>query len=98
MSCFLRMSRLVLGVAGLSLVARAEPAANTIVGSSAEALAERQIALAHLRLAQTEVRRRHLIAALREQATQRVEAQRATARLARDRLRDLATLPPRPGG
>ena len=88
----------VFGLASLALPARAEQMANTVIGSPAEALAERHIALAHYRLAQIEVQRRHLIATLRLQASRRFEEQRASARLARDRLRDFATLTPRPGG
>jgi hypothetical protein len=86
------------GVASLALPVHAGQMANTAIGSPAEALAERHIARVHYRLAQIEVQRRQMIATLRLEASQRLEEQRASARLARDRLRDFATLTPRPGG
>lgn len=98
MSGSLRPTVLALAFASFVLVARGQPAANTAVGSDAEALAERQIVLAHYRLAQIAAERRHVLAALRTHASQRIEEQRANLRLLRDRLRELAILPARPGG
>lgn len=66
-----------------------------------EVLAERQAALTRLRLAQTEAERTRLIEDLRTQSGRRLEEQRESARLVRDRLRELrdtTMLAPRPGG
>jgi hypothetical protein len=54
-----------------------------------EVLAERQATLTRLRLAQTETERTRLIEDLRAQTGRRLEEQRETARLVRDRLRQL---------
>ncbi len=61
----------------------------------AEALASRQATLTRLRFAQTETERQKLVEDLRLQSGERLEEQRETARLVRDRLRqvrDNATL------
>lgn len=66
-----------------------------------DVLAERQAALTRLRLAQTEAERTRLIEDLRTQSGRRLEEQRESARLVRDRLRELrdtTMLAPRPGG
>ncbi len=55
----------------------------------AEALSVRQRSLTRLRLAQTEAERQKLIADLRLQSGERLEDQRETARLVRDRLRQV---------
>lgn len=67
----------------------------------ADLLAERQAALTRLRLAQTAAERERLVADLRTQTGQRMDEQRETARLVRDRLRELrdsTALTPKPGG
>lgn len=55
----------------------------------AEALASRQATLTRLRLAQTETERQKLLEDLRIQSGERLEEQRETARLVRDRLRQV---------
>jgi hypothetical protein len=55
----------------------------------AEALAGRQRTLTRLRLAQTEADRQKLIVDLRLQSGERLDDQRETARLVRDRLRQV---------
>jgi hypothetical protein len=55
----------------------------------AEALSGRQRTLTRLRLAQTEAERQKLIADLRLQSGERLDDQRETARLVRDRLRQV---------
>lgn len=67
----------------------------------AELLAERQAALVRLRLAQSAAERARLVTELRSRTGQRMEEQRETARLVRDRLRELrdtTALTPKPGG
>lgn len=66
----------------------------------ANVLAERQSTLLRLRLAQSQPERQRLIDDLRSQAGQRMDEQRETARLVRDRLRELrdSTSLTRPGG
>ncbi len=64
-------------------------------------LAERQAALVRLRLAQSASERARLVTELRTRTGQRLEEQRETARLVRDRLRELrdtTALTPKPGG
>lgn len=91
---------------GETAVARAVGAASgAIVQESrtarADVLAERQAALTRLRLAQSAPERERLVTELRTQTGQRMEEQRETARLVRDRLRELrdsTALTPKPGG
>jgi hypothetical protein len=67
----------------------------------AELLAERQAALVRLRLAQSAAERVRLVSDLRARTGLRLEEQRETARLVRDRLRELrdtTALTPKPGG
>lgn len=67
----------------------------------ADLLAERQAALVRLRLAQSPAERARLVSDLRARTGLRLEEQRETARLVRDRLRELrdsTALTPKPGG